>query len=1165
MDIKGAGEEVMVGAKFSSVARIRVLMIAGALVATLALAISVGGFQAGAVPAGVTVTPGEAVYEARGSDPIQFTVSAVPAGSETYSFELRGIAGQGTVTGLASTGDTTASGTYTAPDGYTGRAVISIRASELTSGARADGQVIVDVNPKTTLTSGPGVGLTSGLTSDSTPSFEFQALSGSTFACSLDSGAWAPCTSPFTPAALNEGAHSFSVRATKGSGLTDPSPPTASFTVDTVAPIVVITAGPTGRVKSLSASFTFTHYDPSSTVECKLDSGSWAACTTSSTQSYVDVGQGDHTFQVRATDGAGNVSNIPDRSWTADTVASVTIDSGPTNGNTDATPSFGFSSPSDTGLTSVCRVYETSQSVPAFSICSSPYTSAALNKNVSYTFEVKVTDDLGNTETKSRVWNQSNTAPSPGSPNVTISAGGSGEIDISAGATDADLDSISAFTVTSGGIGGISGDGTRITPGVANASTGEMTVSAAGNAAGTYTFSFTLSDGREGGVSIGTATVKVLPDTATVTDPVTPISDSTPEWSFTAVAELADFECRLLTSTDVEVRAWESCFGGTYAPSVVDGIYKIQTRAKLNDLVDDTPLTSGLVEVDTLSPDVDITGPTSIIDDLDALNNVESPAFEFATTDSDARVFFECRTDRDEAGVWTACDSGDVIENLADGERTFEVRAVDAAGNKDLSDSYEWERDTVEPEFEITSGPVEGDWTNLRRPTWEYTESDPNPVLDDKNLLSATTTCQIDSGSVVSDCPSLWTSPGFLNDGPRKLTLTVEDAAGNTGTEEVNFTVSTTAPAAFLEETPDNPSGSSASFEFVSSSDLGPAGKFECRTSANGGSFSLWAVCESPYSPPNLQTGSNTFQVRAVDAGGNAGSGPFVASYTWDVLGTPVAQLTATNTGFGNAAFRFVSGDPVATFECQLDGGAWAACSSPKSYSGLSAGSHSFKVRALNEVATGNADEHTWTATLPAAPDTDITRRPAGTTPQKSASFEFTSDDPLATFECRIDGGDWASCDSPQGYDGLANGDHTFEVRASNDLNQTDSTPASASWTVVDQTVEPVPGQIDPSFTGPRRAKAGKAMTLRVVLRNSGTEDATGARVCLTGPKGILKGSANRCKTLSVMAQSTVSVTFRVATRNGLAGKKARFRATVDYMSAGQKKQEIRGHVTLLR
>jgi hypothetical protein len=73
-----------------------------------------------------------------------------------------------------------------------------------------------------------------------------------------------------------------------------------------------------------------------------------------------------------------------------------------------------------------------------------------------------------------------------------------------------------------------------------------------------------------------------------------------------------------------------------------------------------------------------------------------------------------------------------------------------------------------------------------------------------------------------------------------------------------------------------------------------------------------------------------------------------------------------------SATFVFSSTESGSTFECRLDGTAWASCTSPASYSGLAAAAHSFDVRATD--AAGNTDAtpagRSWTiqSAAPAPP-----------------------------------------------------------------------------------------------------------------------------------------------------------------------------------------------------
>jgi Tol biopolymer transport system component len=92
----------------------------------------------------------------------------------------------------------------------------------------------------------------------------------------------------------------------------------------------------------------------------------------------------------------------------------------------------------------------------------------------------------------------------------------------------------------------------------------------------------------------------------------------------------------------------------------------------------------------------------------------------------------------------------------------------------------------------------------------------------------------------------------------------------------------------------------------------------------------------------------------------------------------------------------------------------------------------------------------------PGGADTTITSGPSGSVSATTASFGFSSSAPGSTFECSLDGKAFSACTSPREYSGLANGEHTFRVRAIDTSGKADTTPASHTWTVVDTTAPKV-------------------------------------------------------------------------------------------------------------
>jgi hypothetical protein len=262
----------------------------------------------------------------------------------------------------------------------------------------------------------------------------------------------------------------------------------------------------------------------------------------------------------------------------------------------------------------------------------------------------------------------------------------------------------------------------------------------------------------------------------------------------------------------------------------------------------------------------------------------------------------------------------------------------------------------------------------------------------------------------------------------------------------------------------------SASFTFTSTE---AGSTFGC--SLDGAPYT---ACTSPASYTNLTNATHTFAVRATDPAGNTDGS--AATSTW-IVNVPVGDMTPPDTTIlsgptgtvttPDASFTFSSSEPGSTFACSLDGAAFTTCTSPASYTALANASHTFSVRATD--AAGNTDaspaSSTWIVNVPAGdttpPDTTITGGPTGTVTTASASFTFSSSETGSTFACSLDGAAFLNCTSPASYSALANGSHTFSVRATDASGNTDASPATRTWTVNVPPAAPVNSQL-PAISG---------------------------------------------------------------------------------------------------
>jgi hypothetical protein len=247
------------------------------------------------------------------------------------------------------------------------------------------------VPPVVSLTGQP-----TNLTNNTSPSFTFAADdAGTTFACSLARGtaadAFTACSSPKGYSGLAAGTYTFKVQATDPAGNVSVTPYT--FTIDTVPPMVSLTAKPTTPTNNANPSFTFASNKAGTTFACSLATAADVFTACSSPQSYSGLADGTYTFKVRATDPAGNV-NLASYAFTIDTAPPpLSISGKPVDPTNNASPSFTFSS-TEAGTSFRCSL---ATGADAFAPCTSPKSYTA-QPDGAYTFKVQATDPAGNVD-----------------------------------------------------------------------------------------------------------------------------------------------------------------------------------------------------------------------------------------------------------------------------------------------------------------------------------------------------------------------------------------------------------------------------------------------------------------------------------------------------------------------------------------------------------------------------------------------------------------------------------------------------------------------------------------------------------------------------------------------------------------------------------------------
>ena len=480
---------------------------------------------------------------------------------------------------------------------------------------------------------------------------------------------------------------------------------------------------------------------------------------------------------------------------------------------------------------------------------------------------------------------------------------------------------------------------------------------------------------RSSVVSVTVGLDRTAPDTMFTSMPEMMTESTTAEFVISSSEEGSTFECSL------DSAPFAACTSPHMLTELELGSHTFRARATdMADNIDRTAASYTWTVTDTVAPETTITsGPAMETLDMEA-------TFEFES--NEAGVTFWCSLD---GATSTACTSP-VTETVAIGSHTFEVTALDAAGNTDASPaSYTWTvTDTVAPETTITSGPAME--TLDMEATFEF----------ESNEAGVTFWCSLD-GATSTACTSPVTETVAI--GSHTFEVTALDAAGNTDASPASYTwtvTDTVAPETTITSGPAMETlDMEATFEFESNE----AGvTFWC--SLDGATST---ACTSPVTE-TVAIGSHTFEVTALDAAGNTDASP--ASYTWTVTDTVAPETTITSgpameTLDMEATFEFESNEAGVTFWCSLDGATSTACTSPVTET-VAIGSHTFEVTALD--AAGNTDaspaSYTWTVTAPVVEPVEPEPRDDGCTIWGTEGDDILTGTPGDDVICGLGGND---------------------------------------------------------------------------------------------------------------------------------------------------------------
>ncbi|MEF8874016.1 MAG: C25 family cysteine peptidase [Candidatus Thermoplasmatota archaeon] len=546
--------------------------------------------------------------------------------------------------------------------------------------------------------------------------------------------------------------------------------------------------------------------------------------------------------------------------------------------------------------------------------------------------------------------------------------------------------------------------------------------------------------GAQGGTVTDIVNFTVQTVGVEITSPINGEEFSEPDVTVEWTSEYADYhEIRL------DHGVWENVGDSVSHPytGLEEGEHTVEVRA--TDVAGYETVDSISFFIDHIPPEIEIHSPSEgqIIENSSV--NVEWTGHD----ETSGIDYYEVRL---KGGNWEGVgENTSYTFDLEDGEHTVEVGVYDNLGNSETT-NVSFVVDTTSPDLQILS-PEDGDTFDKEQVTVEWSGDDETSGIDYYEVRL--------EGSNWQEVGDNTSSTFNLEEGEYTVDVRAIDNASNSETTTVSFMVDTTSPDLQILSPEDGATvdEEQVTVEWSGNDEISGIYYYEIRLEDGE-----WEeVGDSTTYTFNLEDGSYTLEMRATDNAGNSE----IASVSFTVDATlPELKVISPDEGSilneSEVKVEWRGEDDYSGldfYEIRFEDEVWEGVGESTTYTfNLEDGSYTVEVRATDNAGNNDTTKVSFTVDT-TSPDLEITHPSKKSILNESeVEIEWLGQDEISGVnhsEVRLEGGSWEGVGESTSYTfDLEDGEHTLEVKATDNAGNTETTSVSLTIDTVPPTLE---------------------------------------------------------------------------------------------------------------